>query len=120
MKGRRRPWRESAATVSEHCGEVVPTMIRSDDVQFPISIEVHKMKAARVEFDRCARSERRSGGRAETALAISEENIDVIPVAVRDAEVEDSIVVDVSKLDVSRRIAQDDWTAGGRGKPPRS
>src|SRR5262245_25163170 len=118
-EGRGRSRRKSAAAVSEQRGESVTALIRRDDVQFPIFVEVYEIKASRIEFGRRARRERRSGGQAETALAIADINIDAIAVAVRDDEVEDPVVVDVSQLDVSRLIAQDDWTAGGRGKPPR-
>src|SRR5262249_9173588 len=84
IEGCSRPWRKTAASVSEQRSEGVTALIRSDDVKVPISVEIHEMKAACVEFDRRARSERRSGAQAEAALAIAKKNIDVIPVAVSD------------------------------------
>ena len=64
------------------------------------------MKATREEFDRRTRGERRPGGSAETSLAIAEKDVHVIPVAGRDAKVEDLVVVDVPELDVSRACSQ--------------
>ena len=93
-------------------------MIRGDDVQFPVFVEVYQIQAARVELDCCAHGERRPGGAIEAAFAVTQENIYGVPVAVRYAKVEDFVSVDIPQLDVSRHVAQVDLTAGGGGKPP--
>src|SRR5581483_9351805 len=115
-----RPRREPSAAVSEECGECIPAMIRGDDVQFPILIEVHELKAARVEFGRRAHREWRSRGAGESPFAVTEENIHGIPVAAGHSEVGDFVAVQVLQPDVSRLVAQVDWAAGRRGKMPGS
>src|SRR5262245_11297062 len=117
MECRGRPLRKPAASVSDQSGECVAPAIRRDDVQFPVLIDVHEMNAARVEFNRRARGERRTGGQAEAAPAIADENIHGVTVAAGYNEVENFIAVDVAKRNVSRRVTQGDLTAGGGGKP---
>src|SRR5262249_45374252 len=81
---------EAAATVSEEDLDAVAPAIGRDEVQVAICVDVHEAQTGLVGPDGCTRGAGRLRERAEAALAVAQEDVDVFSVIIsaRDDQVE--------------------------------